>query len=119
MVCLSANLSLPGLGSIVAGRRVVGYLQLVLAVAGTALTLVCGSRFILWAAQNWTRIRNPDSLDAIMETWQRSVWPLIGIGLFAVAWIWSLLTGYAIVRSTRATPPIIPAPPPHISDDRR
>ena len=50
--CLTANLAMPGTGSLAAGRRS-GYIELLLSFIGVVLTLVFGTRFLIWFAKNW------------------------------------------------------------------
>jgi hypothetical protein len=104
--CLTTNLALPGFGSLVAGRGV-GYAQAALGLVGLAVTLVFGTRFIVWYVTNWSRINDPlgDPLETLSQLWQMVRWPLVGIGLFAVGWIWGLVTGLAIVREAREATP--------------
>jgi len=100
-ICLSANLTLPGFGSIAAGRRVSGILQLGMSLIGIALTTVFGVKFILWALSNWDRIHQPqESLDLLTEVWLAVRWALLGMALFALSWIWGLAAGYYLVRKT-------------------
>src|SRR4051812_17590408 len=82
--CLTANLALPGSGSLLAGR-VIGYPQLALGGLGMLLTLVFGVRFLIWQITNWSRLHDPsgDPLGALVETWQSVRWAVLGIGLFA------------------------------------
>jgi len=82
---------LPGLGSLLAGRRV-GWLQAPLAVAGFALTIVWFASFV----REWARL---DELPADGGPHFRL--GLIGVGLFAIAWGWALVTGLRLLRVTR------------------
>jgi hypothetical protein len=109
--CLTANLALPGSGSLAAGRRS-GYLELLLASIGVVLTLVFGVRFVLWFAQNWNSLHNQDAdpISTFSSMWMAGRWAFLGIFIFLVATCWSLLTSLQILRSARK-PPIL-APPP-------
>lgn len=101
--CLSANLGMPGAGSLMAGRRV-GYGQLLVAVAGLGLTLVFGVLFVVWSIQNFNQLRAPevDPLETLSSLWQHLKWALAGMGLFGVAWVWALVTSLSILGgSTR------------------
>ena len=90
-----------GLGSFVAGHRVVGMFQMGLAVSG----------FIAILAWFWELVRGAwDSVQA----GDAVVWPpaqglILGGALFGAAWLWSLVTSLQILRDLRkATPPILP-----------
>ena len=99
---LAINLgATPGLGSFVAGHRVVGMFQMGLAVSG----------FIAILAWFWELVRGAwDSVQA----GDAVVWPpaqglILGGALFGAAWLWSLVTSLQILRNLRkATPPILP-----------
>jgi hypothetical protein len=99
---LAINLgATPGLGSFVAGHRVVGMFQMGLAVSG----------FIAILAWFWELVRGAwDSVQA----GDAVVWPpaqglILGGALFGAAWLWSLVTSLQILRDLRkATPPILP-----------
>ena len=85
---LVANLLvLPGLGSLLVGRRV-GWIQAALALGGFVLTLIWLVSFL----QAWISL-GEFPLDAGPEMARG----LYGIALFAVAWLWSLGTSLHVV----------------------
>jgi hypothetical protein len=99
---LAINLgATPGLGSFVAGHRVVGVFQMGLSVSGFIAILVWFWELLRGA---WDSIQTGDSV----------VWPpaqglILGCALFAGAWLWSLVTSLQILRDLRkTTPPILP-----------
>jgi hypothetical protein len=100
--CFTTNLAMPGAGSLVAGR-VSGYLQLALAIGGMALTILFGIRFGYWYVANWTRFHGPeiDPMNALGEMWLVLRWAVLGIGVFAVGWLWALASSSQIVLSAR------------------
>src|SRR2546422_8296146 len=91
--CFTTNLTLPGAGSLLAGR-ISGYAQLILAVGGLVMTGVFGLRFMIWYAANWRRLMDPqlDGLTALSDMWQVLRWPLLAMGIFLLGWLWALLT---------------------------
>lgn len=93
---LSANVFvLPGLGSILLGRRS-GWVQAVLALAGFALSVAWLAGF---AVQWWRQGQWPE-LDV-----SRLAEPLRGIALFGLGWCWALVTGLSAVwRAGRTRP---------------
>jgi hypothetical protein len=101
--CLTANLGLPGAGSLMGGR-VVGYWQVLVAVAGLGLTLIFGLFFLVWAIQNLEQLRDPegDPFATLSAIWMRLRWALGGVGLFGIAWVWALVTSLSILRMPRA-----------------
>ena len=110
--CFSANLAMPGSGSLVAGRPV-GYLQLGLALLGFAISLVAGIGFIRWYLANSgnlnTAIDSEDSYAGVWMLLRAMFWPVVGIGMYLVSLVWATLTGLLIVKGTPkdATPPRI------------
>ena len=86
----------PGLGSLMAGRRVAGLGQLVLAVVGFALVV---GWFVLFAIQTYNRLVN----DATPQS-------VAGLGAaggvaFGAAWVWALVTSLSILRQARRNEP--------------
>jgi len=100
--CLTANLAVPGSGTLVAGRRS-GYVQGLLALAGMGLTLVFGLRYIGWQLANYARLQDEmlDPLAVAGEVWIAVRWAVLGIALFAVAWLWGLESGLSLLREAR------------------
>ena len=102
--CVATNLALPGFGSLIAGRAV-GYAQAAFTVVGFGLTLFFGLKFIVWYLANWATINGPqaDPMETLTSIWRAVRWALLGIGLFAIAWLWALATNAAILRQARKT----------------
>lgn len=111
--CLASNLGMPGVGSLLAGR-LSGVPQILTALAGLGITLVFGTRFIGWAIQHWAQMRDPyaDPLEILTAMFLAVRWPLAGIGLFAVSWLWALVTSWSILNAVRRAETNKPVPPP-------
>ena len=91
--CLGMNLAQPGLGTALAGRFVEGALQAVLAVAGALVLL----RWFFLFLDEWKHLGHyPWGGGEDLMLW------LTGIALFAAGWVWSLVTGLAMVRKHRS-----------------
>lgn len=99
---VAANLALPGFGSLMA-KRAVGWPQAALTIVGFALTSIFGVRFIIWFFQNMDMLYGAESdpVESLLALWRNVRWALLGIGLFAVSWLWSLATNAEILRSAR------------------
>ena len=83
---------LPGLGTFLAGRRLAGVLQALLALIGMMLSLAW---FFSWV-DRWLRSGE--------FPWDGGPYlrlGLIGVGLFALAWVGALVTSLAILRAAR------------------
>jgi hypothetical protein len=106
---LTTNLALPGFGSLAAGRKS-GYFQATLTIVGMAFTMIFGIRFIIWSLSNWSRLHDPasDQFAALGEMWQGVRWALLGIGIFAIGWVWALATSLAILSSATRGQPSVP-----------
>ena len=110
--CLSMNLVLPGTGSLLA-RKVSGYPQFLLGTAGMVITMVCSARFTAWFFANWSRLQQGagDPMQNLLDMWMAVRWPLLGILLFGLGWLWSIVTGAILVmraRNPQGTPPPLP-----------
>jgi hypothetical protein len=101
--CFTTNLTLPGFGSLLAGRAI-GYAQIAIAIAGFAITTIFGVRFIIWYFANYTRITQAqdDVGGNLYSVWLEVRWALLGMALFAVAWLWALGTSLLIVAESRS-----------------
>jgi hypothetical protein len=87
-IALAANaVVLPGLGSLVAGRRS-GWAQAALALCGFALTL----SWLSLVLADWRHGGRPESLPRV---------PLLlaGLGLFGAGWLWALHTAWSALRA--------------------
>ena len=97
-------LATPGLGSIVARRWIAGTGQLALAVAGFTI-------YFIWFIQQMSQLYGQidDSVPVHSVAWIAQ----LGGGLFALAWLWSLVTSVSLMRAaaqaTRKPPAIFPA----------
>jgi hypothetical protein len=92
----------PGLGSLMAGRRVAGLGQLLLAVAGFILVI---GWFVLFTLQTYNELVNgapPKSVAPLGE---------VGALIFVAAWLWSLVTSLSLLREARANQPKAPPLP--------
>ena len=109
---LTANVALPGLGSIMA-RRPSGYVQAALSLVGMVLTLYFGTHFIVWYLRNWDRLQSPDAdpISTLAEVWGAVKWALLGMALFLFSWLWALGTSVRTLSSSRrTTAPGAPSP---------
>lgn len=96
--CRAANtFVLPGIGSILAHRRV-GYAQIAIAAAGFGLSN-------WWMFNTITHYLTEGFVD--LDNLGQLLTPLLGIGLFALAWVWAQWTNRALKRSLPPKPPKI------------
>lgn len=79
-----------------AGRRLAGLGQLLLALAGFCMVL---GWFALLAVKTYNALIN--DVESPSVAWLG----LTGAAVFAVAWLWSLFTSLSILREARATQP--------------
>ncbi len=109
--CVTANLAVPGSGSLAAGRAV-GYVQMAVYFVGFILTIVCGAGFFHWYfanARQINQLKETDARGALLSIWHASRWALCGIAIFIFALSWSVITSFQIVQAQRkdAVPPRI------------
>jgi hypothetical protein len=103
--CLTANLALPGSGSLAAGKSI-GYFQLALTVVGFLLTVVAGIGFIQWMLANWTAMHDPtgDPFETLAGMWQHGRWAFAGIIVWAFSLLWAGITGLQILAAFPKNP---------------
>jgi hypothetical protein len=89
----------PGLGSLMAGRRLAGIGQLLVAVAGFVLVILW---FVLRMSQVYNQVVNDAQPKPI--AWVGEA----GAAIFAAAWLWSLVTSLSVLRAARASEPATP-----------
>jgi hypothetical protein len=92
--CLSINLAvLPGLGSVLAGRRGPGAAQALIASVGAGLS----TWWLVLLARQWAE----DGSFPIDGGSDLRI-GVFGVLLFAAAWLWSLATSLSVLRAVRA-----------------
>jgi len=101
--CVTANLAVPGSGSLAAGRAV-GYAQMALTLIGFIMTLVCGAGFAHWYfahADQISQSQQDNPGEAFLELWRAMRGSLLGIALFVFALAWACITSFQIVQAPR------------------
>jgi hypothetical protein len=94
----------PGLGSIMAGRRIAGAGQLLLAVAGFVLV-------ILWFVK--TVVQSYNEVIGGIPPQSRGWFGAAGVLVFATSWLWALVTSLQILRAAKQDEP--PGVPPRLN----
>ena len=90
--CVLVNqLATPGLGSFYAGHRIAGSAQMILALAGFGLMMVWSFWFFA------TLLRTLQ----VPGTSPQHALGILGVVLFALSWLWSLITSVQILRQLR------------------
>jgi hypothetical protein len=102
---MTANLALPGSGSLAAGKPV-GYYQVALAVVGFVISMATGIHLLEWMLQNWTRINQAagDPFENLSIIWHEIRWPLLGLGIFTASLLWAAITGMQILSEHPKNP---------------
>ncbi|HOX57702.1 MAG TPA: hypothetical protein P5205_13720 [Candidatus Paceibacterota bacterium] len=83
----------PGLGSFMAGRRLAGLGQCLLALAGFGMVI---GWFVLLALQSYNELLNDAPPKSV--AWLG----VAGGATFIAAWLWSLITSLSLLREARA-----------------
>jgi len=108
-VCAAINqLAFPGLGSILAGRRV-GYFQAAIMIAGFSLSM----GFMLWFFICALRGLAAQDASHFAEQWRPYAWAgQSGLALCLLAWGWALASSISMIRAAARTRP---SDPPRLS----
>jgi hypothetical protein len=107
--CLLSNvLVLPGLGTITAGLRTTGILQIFMSLVGMGITL----GWFAWFFMEYYRTRE------LQEALQVRLWlGFAGVGLFMLSWTWALATSLQIIMQVYSSEK--KDVPPKISSDKK
>jgi len=108
--CVTANLAVPGSGSLAAGRAA-GYFQMALTLIGFIVTLAGAAGFFHWYFANATRLNQSQQdapVEALLMLWRAARWPFLGMAIFIFALSWAAITSFQIVQAQRKDS----APPP-------
>jgi 4a-hydroxytetrahydrobiopterin dehydratase len=104
------QLATPGLGSWIAGHRVAGAGQLLIACSGFCVFLVYFARLIIEAFHTAMGAEPVEPLNDALWRW--------GLILFGVSWVWSGITSLQIWSRSRRTavpPRVAPTTPPDLA----
>lgn len=103
--CLTANLALPGSGSLAAGKPI-GYYQLALAAVGFILSLATCIHLLAWMLGNGNALNqtSDDPVENWSILWHEIRWPLAGLGIFAISLLWATITSLQILSAHPKTP---------------
>jgi hypothetical protein len=107
--CFTANLALPGSGSLVAGRSV-GYFQMAVCLAGFVISILGGAGFLHWYLANpdpLAQAAGDDPFAPLLLLWQKGSLAFLGVALFVFALSWALITSLQIMVAN----PKDPVPP--------
>ena len=99
---LTTNLGLPGVGSLLAGRKV-GVLQLILSLTALILTIVFGVKFVLWFLANRATLKDPnaDPWATLKAMWLALRWAVFGMALFGISVLWAFITSWSVLQAAR------------------
>src|SRR5580765_2368183 len=89
--CFTTNLSMPGFGSLVAGR-VSGYPQAACTMIGFVISVFGAGRAFTWFTANLSRMQEQqgDMFANLAQTWMAVRWAVLGMAIFGFGWLWAL-----------------------------
>lgn len=106
-VCLMANLTVPGMGSMIAKRYVAGAIQAIGSVIAFVMVGYCFSEFYAAMKDYSESLDDPDEMAAAMKSiFSKIKGPLIvggvGVLILKVTWIWAQFTTAAVFKKDQA-----------------
>jgi hypothetical protein len=103
------NLSIPGWGSLKAGRRIAGFGEIIIVFVGLALL---GIWFFIWMGRI-AESETDDTMAAVPPAW---LWKY-GVACIVVSWVWTVATCIGLVRQAYKQDNGVPQDvPPRLSD---
>ena len=106
-VCLIANMTVPGMGSMIAKRYVAGAIQAIGSVIAFMMVGYCFSEFYAAMKDYSESLDDPDEMAAAMKSiFSKIKGPLIvggvGVLILKVTWIWAQFTTAAVFKKEKA-----------------
>ena len=106
-VCLMANMTVPGVGSMIAKRYVAGAIQAIGSVIAFVMVGYCFSEFYAAMKDYSESLDDPDEMAAAMKSiFSKIKGPLIvggvGVLILKVTWIWAQFTTAAVFKNQKA-----------------
>jgi len=109
--CVTMNqLAFPGLGTLLSGRRGIGYVQASIMVAGFCFVLAFFGWMMICAFRVLNNTLNSEEL--FPEYLHRAWIALAGFGLCAISWCWALISSIEILRTSADPEDPPPSPEP-------
>jgi hypothetical protein len=107
--CVMLNVTLPGWGSVKAGKIITGIVELFFALSGLFLL---GAWMVKWMV----RISQSELGEDLSPIPSARIWES-GVVCVVISWIWTTITCISLMREARANEvEIRKNPPPHLSD---
>ena len=105
--CLMANMTVPGVGSMIAKRYVAGAIQAIGSVIAFVMVGYCFSEFYAAMKDYSESLDDPDEMAAAMKSiFSKIKGPLIvggvGVLILKVTWIWAQFTTAAVFKKEKA-----------------
>jgi len=107
--CFTANLALPGSGSLAAGRAV-GYFQMAVYLVGFVISIIGWVGLFHWYLANphlASQLTSDDPFAYLELLWRMGRLACLGIAMFVFALSWAIVTSLQILRAN----PKDPVPP--------
>jgi len=91
-------LAWPGLGTFLAGRKLSGFIQSAISLAGAALTICLLFVLFKFASIGIESTEPIDSKLFIEQHKQLIIYGIVGIGMLAFTWFWAAISTYSIAK---------------------
>ncbi len=103
--CFLVNqLACPGIGTIMGGRRVVGFIQAGIMIAGFCAAMAYG---LMYLSAVYKYVLDGRATEAQWKAMQPAGWiGIAGFALCGLAWFWALFSSFQILNESRRHQPL-------------
>ncbi|MEE2614046.1 MAG: hypothetical protein VYC62_00520 [Verrucomicrobiota bacterium] len=91
-------LAWPGLGTLLAGRKISGFIQAAMSLVGAVLTICLLFVLFKFASIGIESSEPIDSQLFIEENRSLIIYGIVGVGMLTFAWFWAAISTYSIAK---------------------
>lgn len=95
-------LAWPGLGTLLAGRKLSGFIQTAMSLVGAILTICLLFVLFNFASIGIESSKPIDSKLFIEQNKPLIIYGIVGVGMLAFTWVWAAISTYSIAKQLRS-----------------